>query len=75
MSSTVYSVVELIGSSPESWAAATANAVTEAAATFGEDLRIATVIEQDVLIDGGQIVAFRSKVRLSYKAAGSGDDG
>lgn len=73
MSSSVYSVVELIGSSPESWAQATANAVTEAADTFGADLRIATVIEQDVLIDGGVIVAFRSKVRLSYKPAGSED--
>jgi flavin-binding protein dodecin len=73
VSSSVYNVVELIGSSPESWAAATANAVSEAAATFGADLRIATVVEQDVLIDGGEIVAFRSKVRLSYKPAGAGD--
>ena len=67
MSSSVYSVVELIGSSPEGWAQATANAVTEAAGTLGADLRIAEVVEQDVLIDGGRIVAFRSKVRLSYK--------
>jgi flavin-binding protein dodecin len=67
MSSSVYSVVELIGSSPESWEQATANAVEEAARTFGSDLRVAEVIEQDVLIESGKILAYRSKVRLSYK--------
>lgn len=70
MSSSVYSVVELIGSSPESWEHATANAVTEAARTIGTDLRVAEVVEQDVLIEEGKIVAYRSKVRLSYKASG-----
>ncbi len=67
MSSSVYSVVELIGSSPDSWEQATANAVHEAANTFGADLRVAEVIEQDVLIEAGRIVAYRAKVRLSYK--------
>ncbi|MEZ5217138.1 MAG: dodecin family protein [Ilumatobacteraceae bacterium] len=67
MSSTVYSDVELIGSSPESWEQSTANAVEEAARTIGDDLRVAEVIEQDVLIEAGRIVAFRAKVRLSYK--------
>jgi flavin-binding protein dodecin len=66
MSSTVYRVIELIGSSPDSWEAATANAVTEAARTHS-DLRVAEVIEQDVLIEDGRIVAFRAKVRLSFK--------
>lgn len=72
MSSTVYSVVELIGSSPESWEQATASAVEEAARSIGADLRVAEVIEQDVLIEGGRIVAYRSKVRLSYKTAVGG---
>lgn len=67
MSSSVYNVVELIGSSPESWEAATSAAVEEATRSIGPDLRVAEVIEQDVLIDGGRIVAYRSKVRLSYK--------
>ena len=67
MSSSVYNVVELIGSSPESWEHATANAVEEATRSIGSDLRVAEVIEQDVLIESGRIVAFRSKVRLSYK--------
>jgi len=72
VSSTVYSVVELIGSSPESWEQATASAVEEAARSIGADLRVAEVIEQDVLIEGGRIVAYRSKVRLSYKTAVGG---
>ncbi len=67
MSTSVYNVVELIGSSPESWERATANAVEEATRSIGSDLRVAEVIEQDVLIEGGRIVAYRSKVRLSYK--------
>lgn len=67
MSGSVYNVVELIGSSPESWEKATANAVEEAARSVGSDLRVAEVIEQDVLIENGKILAFRSKVRLSYK--------
>jgi dodecin len=68
VSSSVYAVVELIGSSPTSWEEATANAVGEAARSVGTDLRVAEVIEQDVLIEGNVIVAYRSKVRLSYKS-------
>ena len=67
MSSSVYSVVELIGSSPDSWEMATANAIEEASRTIGSDLRVAEVIEMDVLIESGKVLAFRSKVRLSYK--------
>jgi dodecin len=70
VSSSVYAVVELIGSSPTSWEEATANAVEEAARSVGADLRVAEVIEQDVLIEGSVIVAYRSKVRLSYKSGG-----
>lgn len=66
MTGSVYNVIELIGTSDESWEQATANAVTEASKTL-RDLRVAEVIDQDVLIDGGRVVAFRSKVRLSFK--------
>lgn len=62
----VYNVIELIGSSPESWEQATANAVAEAAQRFA-DLRVAEVTEMDVLIENGKVLAYRSKVRLSYK--------
>jgi dodecin len=67
VSSSVYNVVELIGSSPDSWEGATASAIAEASRSIGSDLRVAEVVEQDVLIEGGRIIAYRSKVRLSYK--------
>jgi len=66
MSESVYNVVELIGTSAESWEKATANAVAEASKTL-RDLRVARVTEQDVIIDDGSIVMYRSKVRLSFK--------
>jgi flavin-binding protein dodecin len=67
MSTSVYNVVELIGSSAESWEKATANAIEEAARTIGSDLRVATVVEMDVLIEDGAVRAYRSRVQLSYK--------
>lgn len=66
MTESVYNVVELIGTSAESWEKATANAVVEAAKTLS-DLRVARVIEQDVVIENGEVLLFRSKVRLSFK--------
>lgn len=62
----VYNVIELIGTSEVSWEKATANAVAEAAKTL-RDLRVAEVTEQDVVIEDGEVVAFRCKVRLSFK--------
>ena len=66
MTESVYNVIELIGTSAESWERATANAVAEAAKTL-RDLRVARVIEQDVVVEDGAVVLFRSKVRLSFK--------
>ena len=62
----VYNVIELIGTSSESWEQAATNAVSEASRTLS-DLRVAEVIEQDMVIENGQVVLFRSKVRLSFK--------
>jgi len=64
----VYRVVELIGSSSDSWEQAARNAVQEASTTY-EDLRVAEVVEMDVLIEDGDIIAFRTKLRLSYKSS------
>ncbi|MCY4517019.1 dodecin family protein [Candidatus Poriferisodalis sp.] len=64
--SSVYNVIELIGTSDESWEKATQNAITEASKTL-RDLRVAEVVEQDVVIEAGAISAFRTKVRLSFK--------
>jgi flavin-binding protein dodecin len=65
----VYHVVELIGASSNSWEDAARNAVREASSTY-EDLRVAEVVEMDVLIEDGDIIAFRTKMRLSYKRSG-----
>lgn len=66
MNGSVYQVVELIGSSSESWEQAARNAVAEASKAH-HDLRVAEVVEMDVLIEDGAIFAFRTKLRLSYK--------
>ncbi len=62
----VYNVIELIGTSDQSWEQATANAINEASKTL-RDLRVAEVVEQDVVIEDGSVAAFRTKVRLSFK--------
>lgn len=62
----VYNVIELIGTSDESWEKAATAAVAEASKTL-RDLRVAEVIEQDLLIEGGHVVAYRTKIRLSFK--------
>jgi dodecin len=68
MKDSVYQVIELIGSSSESWEHAAQNAVREASRNY-TDLRVAEVIEMDVLIEGGTIIAYRTKLRMSYKPA------
>ena len=66
MDDRVYQVIELIGSSSESWEKAAENAVKEASKTY-DDLRVAEVVEMDVLIEDGTVIAFRTKLRLSFK--------
>ena len=67
MNDSVYQVVELIGSSSDSWEFAAQNAVREASKSY-KDLRVAEVIEMDVLIEAGLIIAYRTKLRLSFKS-------
>ncbi len=69
MNESVYRVIELIGSSSDSWEQAAANAVKEASQTYS-NLRVAEVIEMDVLIENGSVIAYRTKLRLSYKFDG-----
>lgn len=66
MNESVYRVIELIGSSSESWERAAENAVREAGSSYG-DLRVAEVVEMDVLIEDGAVIAYRTKLRLSFK--------
>jgi len=62
----VYKVIELVGTSTESWEKAAAS-VVETAAKSLKELRIAEVVEQDVHIEGGKITAYRIKMKLSFK--------
>ena len=62
----VYKVIELVGSSSESWEQAAKNAVERAAQSL-EDLRTAEVVTLDMHIDNGQIIAYRAKVKVSFK--------
>ena len=66
MGGSVYKVIELIGSSTESWEAA-AKAAVETAAQSLTDIRIAEVVEMDIRMDENKAVEFRTKVRVSFK--------
>ena len=62
----VYSVTEIIGTSPSSWEEAAKNAVETAAKSL-RDLRIAEVCKLDMRVDGGKVVEYRARVTLSFK--------
>ena len=66
MTNSVYRVIEVIGTSPTSWEEA-AKVAVEQAGIHLEDLRVAEIAELDMKIDNKQIVAYRAKVKLSYK--------
>ncbi|MDN3512693.1 MAG: dodecin family protein [Candidatus Jettenia sp. CY-1] len=66
MAESVYKVIELIGTSTESWEKATAAAVETASKTI-RDLRIAEISELDVQIEEGRIHAYRAKIKVSFK--------
>jgi dodecin len=71
MTESVYKVITLVGTSPDSWEKAAAAAVERAAQSL-RDLRVAEVIEQDLVIEGGKVSAYRSKLRISFKYEGGG---
>ncbi|MGI9608572.1 MAG: dodecin family protein [Acidimicrobiales bacterium] len=62
----VYKVVELVGTSPTSWEEA-ANSAVAAASSSLRNLRIAEVSDLDMQIDDGKVVAYRAKVKVSFK--------
>lgn len=66
MGESVYKIIEVVGTSKESWEAAARNAV-KAAGQSVRDLRIAEITKLDTVIDKGEIVAFRARVSLSFK--------
>lgn len=70
MAESVYKVVELVGTSKESWEKAAAGAVKQASKSLRE-LRVAEVSELDMHLDGkGGIAAYRAKVKVSFKFEG-----
>jgi dodecin len=69
MAESVYKIIELVGTSTESWEKA-AKAVVDRAAKSLRDLRIAEVVEQDLQLKNGKVEAYRVKVKLSFKYAG-----
>jgi len=70
MAESVYKVIELVGTSSDSWEKAAAAAVKRASQTL-RDLRVAEVSELDMVLKDGKVEAYRAKVRVSFKYEGS----
>jgi flavin-binding protein dodecin len=66
MAESVYKIIEVVGTSPESWEKAATAAVNRAAKTL-RDLRVAEIVQSDMQISNGKVEAYRTKVRLSFK--------
>ena len=66
MAESVYKVIELVGTSTESWEKAAKAAVERASKTL-RDLRVAEVTEQDLVIESGKVEAYRVKLKVSFK--------
>lgn len=66
MPESVYKVIELVGTSPTSWEDAVKKVVDEASKTL-HDLRIAEISDLDAKIENNKVVAYRAKVKLSFK--------
>jgi flavin-binding protein dodecin len=69
MADSVYKIIELVGTSTESWEKAAANAVATASQTL-RDLRIAEVEKLDLHIEEGKIECYRAKIKVSFKFEG-----
>ncbi|HSF93399.1 MAG TPA: dodecin family protein [Thermohalobaculum sp.] len=69
MSDSVYKVIELVGTHADSWEQAAKAAVDRAAKTL-RDLRVAEVVEQDLVLEGGKVTAYRVKLKVSFKFEG-----
>ena len=66
MPESVYKVIELVGTSTDSWEKAATAAVKRASRTL-RDLRVAEVVELDMALEKGKVTVFRAKVRVSFK--------
>lgn len=69
MAESVYKVIELVGTSTESWEKAAAAAISLASKSL-RDLRVAEVVSMDMTIKNGKVESYRSKVKVSFKYQG-----
>ncbi len=69
MPDSVYKIIELIGSSPDSWEKAAQNAINRASKSL-RDLRIAEVVQMDMHLEDGKIAFYRTKLKVSFKYEG-----
>ncbi len=69
MPNSVYKIIELVGTSPESWEKAAENAVKKASESL-HDLRIAEIVQMDMQMKEGKIEAYRVRVKVSFKYEG-----
>ena len=69
MAESVYKVIELVGTSTESWEKAAKAAVDRAGKSL-RDLRVAEVVQQDMQLKNGKVEAYRAKVKISFKFEG-----
>jgi flavin-binding protein dodecin len=69
MAESVYKVIELVGTSTDSWEKAAKAAIDRAGKTL-RDLRIAEVVQLDVQLEDGKVRAYRAKVKVSFKYEG-----
>ncbi len=72
MSTSVYKIIELVGTSNVSWEEAAKNAVETASETL-KDLRIAEISKLDMKIEDGKVAAYRARVNISFKYVKSSD--
>ena len=70
MPESVYKIIELVGTSSESWEKAAAKAIAKASETLRE-LRIAEVISMDMTIKDGKVESYRTKLKVSFKFEGN----
>ena len=69
MAESVYKVIELVGTSTDSWEKAATAAIQRASASL-RDLRIAEVVELDMQLEDGKVRAYRARVKVSFKYEG-----
>jgi flavin-binding protein dodecin len=66
MAESVYTIIELVGTSTESWEKAAMNAINTASKSL-KDLRVAEIVQFDLKIENGKVAAFRTRINVSFK--------